>query len=141
MLRIRRATAYLWAFPATVLGLVFLLLAAPFGAGRVRWHSGVLEMHGRAMAWFLRYLIPIAGGASAMTFGHVVIGRDNRSLERTRFHERVHVRQYERWGIVFYPAYLFASLWLMMKGRDAYRENPFEREAYDAEASRREGKS
>lgn len=139
MRRLRRAVAYLWAFPATVVGLVFLPLAAPFGAGRVRWHSGVLELHGRAMAWFLKHLVPLAGGASAMTFGHVVIGRDARSLERSRFHERVHVRQYERWGLLFYPAYLSASLWLLIKGGDAYLENPFEREAYDAEASRRNG--
>jgi len=134
-MRIRRAAAYVWAFPASLVGLALLPLALPFRNGRARWHSGVLEMHGRDMAWFLKHVIPIRGGASAMTFGHVVIGRDAASLARTRFHERVHVRQYERWGIFFYPAYLLSSLWLLARGGDAYRDNPFEREAYEAEAA------
>ena len=96
--------------------------------------DGVLELHGRGIAWVLRHLVPIRGGAAAMTFAHVVIGRDAECLESTREHERVHVRQYERWGILFYPAYLLASLWLLLRGRDAYLENPFEREAYGFEA-------
>ena len=45
-------------------------------------------------------------------------------------HEMVHVRQYERWGPFFIPAYLACSLGLWLAGKDAYRDNPFEREAY-----------
>ncbi|MEM9643534.1 MAG: hypothetical protein AAF989_00960, partial [Planctomycetota bacterium] len=69
--------------------------------------------------------------ARVMTVGHVVFGVDRFSLRVTREHERVHVRQYERWGVFFIPAYLGWSLWLYAKGRDGYRENPFEVEAYD----------
>ena len=105
----------------------------PWGGGRVRFVDGVLEMHGRTIAWVLKHLIPISGGAGAMTFGHVVIGRDTERLDATRFHERVHVRQYERWGIFFYPAYLLSSFWLILRRRDSYLENPFEKEAYEAE--------
>ena len=65
-----------------------------------------------------------------MTLGHVVLGRSAAALDVCREHEMVHVRQYERWGPVFIPAYLLCSLVLLMRGRDAYRENPFEREAY-----------
>jgi hypothetical protein len=65
-----------------------------------------------------------------MTFGHVVFGQSQAALDATRDHEHVHVRQYERWGIVFVPAYLAASAYLLVRGRDAYRENPFEIEAY-----------
>lgn len=43
----------------------------------------------------------------------------------------VHVRQYERWGPLMGPAYLLASLYMHLTGRRAYRDNPFEREAYD----------
>ena len=68
--------------------------------------------------------------AMAMTMGHVVFGRDKLSLDLTRKHERVHVRQYERWGIVFVPTYLGISAILYLRGRDGYRENPFEIEAY-----------
>ena len=44
----------------------------------------------------------------------------------------VHVRQCERWGPLFIPAYLVASAVLWCRGRDFYEENPFEREAYAA---------
>jgi hypothetical protein len=42
----------------------------------------------------------------------------------------VHVRQYERWGPFFIPAYLLCSVWLMLRGYNAYLDNPFEVEAY-----------
>lgn len=93
--------------------------------------DGVLEIHGPCIQWFLRRCIPIPGGAAAMTLGHIVIGRDQQCLDSTRPHERVHVRQCERWGPLFIPAYLFFSLRLLIRGGDAYRDNPFEREAYD----------
>jgi hypothetical protein len=51
-------------------------------------------------------------------------------LDFCRSHELVHVRQYERWGVLFIPAYLLCSLVLWLTGRDPYRDNPFEREAY-----------
>jgi hypothetical protein len=41
----------------------------------------------------------------------------------------VHVRQYERWGPLFVPAYLVSSLVLWLRGRDPYWDNPFEVEA------------
>ncbi len=54
---------------------------------------------------------------------------DRPALDRTRAHERVHVRQYERWGPLFLPAYLAASLCAVARGRHAYFGNCFEREA------------
>ena len=57
---------------------------------------------------------------------------DQAALDRSRAHERVHVRQCERWGPLFIPAYLLASAVLWCQGRDFYEENPFEREAYAA---------
>ncbi|MGL5096793.1 MAG: hypothetical protein ACRDD1_14455, partial [Planctomycetia bacterium] len=71
--------------------------------------------------------------AAALTLGHVVLGRDRARLDATRAHEAVHVRQYETWGPFFIPLYLGLSAVLYLRGRDAYRENPFEREAYDQE--------
>jgi hypothetical protein len=65
-----------------------------------------------------------------MTLGHVVLGVDRQQLRRTRAHERVHVRQSERWGPLFLPAYAAASVWCIIRGRTAYFDNPFEREAY-----------
>ena len=126
MLRIGR---YLWALPTTLIGLTFLPFARIDG-GRASAVDGVLEIHAKWIQFLLRRCIPIRNGASAMTLGHVVIGCDQECLDRSREHERVHVRQFERWGPLFIPAYLLSSLVLLMSGRDAYRDNPFEREAY-----------
>lgn len=85
------------------------------------------------LKWILRYCVPIPGGAHAITFGHVVLARDAAALDSSRTHERVHVRQYERWGPLFIPAYLLISLFLLLSGRDSYRENFFEKEAFRQE--------
>ena len=123
---------YLWALPNTLLGLVFLPVAAR--GGDIAIIDGVLELHGPLVAAVLRRVVPIPGGAAAMTFGHVVIARDKRILELTRAHERVHVRQYECWGPAFIPAYLAASVWAWIRGRGAYEGNYFEREAFRRES-------
>ena len=95
--------------------------------------DGVLELHGGGVGFFLRHFTLLAGGASAMTLGHVVLGRDGDALDWTRDHERVHVRQCERRGPLFLPAYLAGSLLALARGQRPYRDNPFEREAYEHE--------
>ena len=126
-----RCFAYAWAAPITIVGIAI----AVAGARRIRFAlvDGVIEAHGPWLRWALRHLVPLRGGAAAITFGHVVLARDQASLDCTRAHERVHVRQYERWGALFVPAYLAAGLWVALRGGHAYFDNPFEREAYDAE--------
>jgi hypothetical protein len=119
---------YLWAAPNTLLGLLFVTLAL-VSHGRLAVVDGVLELHGGLIARLLRRCTLRAGGASAMTLGHVVIGRDAPALAATRAHERVHVRQYEGWGPAFIPAYLVAGLWGWLTGEGAYRGNSFERGA------------
>jgi hypothetical protein len=126
-----RLFVYLWALPTTAVGLLFLPLALITG-GRARRVNGVLELHGGAVTWFLRHCTFLRGGASAMTLGHVVLGQNESLLAATRDHERVHVRQCERWGPLFLPAYGVATLVALLRGRRPYRDNAFEREAYDA---------
>ena len=126
----KRLLVYLWALPTTLVGLWVTLLTVLTG-GHARWHTGVLEVYGGFASFFLRRLVPLPGGASAMTLGHVVIARDPACHTKSRAHERIHVRQCERWGPLFIPAYLLSSLVLKLRGRDAYRDNPFEREAYE----------
>lgn len=123
-----RVLGYAWAFPATAFGLVLVAAAAATGA-RVGVVDGVLEAHGGVLTHILRRWVPLRGGASAMTLGHVVVGRDAAALERTRAHERVHVRQAERWGPLFIPAYFLASLLVALRGGHYYRDNRFERDA------------
>lgn len=126
-----RLPRYLWASPNTALGLVAATVAVAWG--RLSIVDGVIEVHGPGLRWVLRRLVPLRGGALAITLGHVVIGRDAHTLEVTREHERVHVAQCERWGPLFIPAYVAASAWAFACGRHPYFDNAFEREALDAE--------
>ena len=125
-----RALVYLWVLPTSLPGLLFLPLVLLSRKGGAQVIDGVLELHGGAVELFLRRCTLLRGGASAMTLGHVVLGRDRRLLDLTRAHERVHVRQCERWGPLFIPAYLLASLLVQLRGGRPYEDNPFEREAY-----------
>jgi hypothetical protein len=123
---------FTWALPNTVIGLVFV----PFVVvtrGHLQVVDGVLELHGWLPSWVLRHCVFLPGGAAAMTLGHVVLGRDRIALMATRRHERVHVRQCERWGPAFIPAYLVAGLWAVIRRRGAYRGNYFERQAIEHE--------
>ncbi|MEM8782178.1 MAG: hypothetical protein AAGE65_04905 [Planctomycetota bacterium] len=129
-MKVRRAVAYAWASPNTLIGLAFALLAGCSG-GRLQLHRGVVETHGGLVTWWLRHGVPLRGGALALTLGHVVLGVDANALHVTREHERVHVRQYERWGPLFLPAYAFASAIAYLRGQPPYHGNRFEREAYD----------
>ena len=105
--------------------------------GRAKFVDGVLEAHGGLVTWALRNHPFLRGGVAAMTLGHVVVGLDEDRLNRTRIHERVHVEQYERWGPFFLPAYALSSCWCMITGREAYRDNIFEKEAFAKEAERK----
>ena len=124
-----RVIGYLWALPTTALGLLFIPLALLTG-GQARIVTGVIEVHGGLVRWLLRHVALPPHGASALTLGHVVLGQDADALDWSRDHERVHVRQAERWGPFFIPAYLLGSLYALLRGRRAYLDNPFEREAY-----------
>ncbi|HLL87843.1 MAG TPA: hypothetical protein VK324_00920 [Tepidisphaeraceae bacterium] len=124
-----RLLRYLWASPTTLIGLFVVALTIATG-GKANAVAGVIEAHGGVADLLLRRATPLRGGASAMTLGHVVIARDSFLLDVTRDHERVHVRQCERWGPLFFPAYLVASLIAWCRGEHFYRDNHFEREAY-----------
>lgn len=134
MITTPRIVPYLWAGPATLVGL--LVLAATARRATVRLVDGAIEAHGPALAWALAHLTVLPGGVSAVTLGHVVLGRDAATLCVTRAHERVHVRQYETWGPFFLPAYVVASGWALLTGRHFYFDNPFEREAVSREHGR-----
>ncbi|MGQ9649544.1 MAG: hypothetical protein ACUVXJ_05510 [Phycisphaerae bacterium] len=124
-----RILRYAWASPASLLGLLFIPLALVSG-GSFCIVDGVVEVHGGIVTRLLRLGLPWVRPIMALTLGHVVLGCDAVCLSYTRAHERVHVRQYERWGPLLIPLYLGASLVVLAAGRDPYRGNPFEREAF-----------
>ena len=119
---------YAWAFPATIVGLTVALVALLAGATLNRI-EGALEVGGGRIA-FLVSLLPRRLQFAAITLGHVIVGLDPAVLRRVRSHEHVHVRQYERWGVLFFPLYVGSSVAQLLNGRDPYRNNRFEREAF-----------
>jgi len=125
---LQRFPRYLWTLPTTALGLPFVVLAW-LGGGRVRRVRGVLEVEGPLVAFFLEHGALVSGGALAMTLGHVVLGRDRFALSETRSHERVHVRQAERWGPLFLLVYVAASVEAGLRTGRWYEDNRFEVEA------------
>jgi hypothetical protein len=122
VIRLRRFATfclrYLWAAPCTLVGLVAALPMLLSGA-QARFVRGVLEVSGSCIATRLPF--------DAITL---------RAMARWRRHERVHVRQCERWGPLFFPAYLLAGAWQGLRGRSMYWHNPFEEQARrDAQAT------
>jgi len=57
------------------------------------------------------------------------------ALTATRAHERAHVRQFERWGVLLLLLYPLAGLLAWVRGGHPYRDNLFEREARAAAAA------
>ncbi len=117
---------YVWALPTTLVGLTAGVLTLGTG-GKVQHRRGALEFHGGFARWFLERSPFVK--AAAMTLGHVIIGRDPQCLDDCRDHEQVHVRQVERWGGLFIPAYLIASVLAWKRGGHYYLDNHFERDA------------
>jgi hypothetical protein len=127
-----RLLRYGWAAPASLVGLgaaAIVLLAG----GRACVVDGVLEVSGGG-AFRALVRAPWPWRFDAITLGHVVLGVDAATLADCRCHERVHVRQYERWGAMFFVAYAASSVVQQLRGGDPYRDNRFEREAFAAEA-------
>lgn len=118
---------YAWAAPATLVGVCLSVAALAAGA-RPRIADGCIEVAGGRIARCIARL-PRRCRFSAITFGHVIIGVDHATLSACRRHEQVHVRQYERWGVLFFPLYIGSSLMQLMLHRDPYHDNRFEREA------------
>src|SRR4051812_42178924 len=119
---------YAWALPATLVGSLFIPIALCGGA-TIHLVDGVIEVGGGQLRRIIS-LLPRSVRFVAITFGHVIIGVDHRILQSVRTHEHVHVQQYERWGPLFLPLYVASSLAQMLRGRDPYLGNCFEREAY-----------
>ena len=112
---------YAWASPTTLLGVAASLasLTVPRPAGPI-----IVSRSNRGFArWFLT-----RRGFCAITLGHLVLLTGEEGPEILS-HEMVHVRQVERWGPLFLPAYLLAMVAMRLRGRDPYLDNPFEVEA------------
>lgn len=122
-----RILYYIWTFPNSMIGLCVGVLGLVSG-GKCQQSGGCLEFYGGFVTWLLKRINK--NGVLAMTLGHTIMGQNAGALHIVRDHEHVHVRQYERWGPLFIPAYLICSAILWFQKKDCYRDNPFEVEAY-----------
>ena len=122
-----------WASPLSLVGLA---IALPVFV----WRGHAQFIHGRNFALLVRG--PLAdfllghhpfGAMAAMALGHIVISENQGLSARVLTHELEHVRQAERWGVVFPFAYLVSSAWAALCGRDPYWHNHFEIAARKAE--------
>ncbi len=127
----------LWASPNSLIGLLIGSVGLCFG-GKVQRRGYTLEFYDGGTKWFLHRL-PGGQFTLAMTLGHTILGQTAAALDISRSHEAVHVAQYERWGPFFLPAYCLGSIYAWLRGGDPYRDNLFEREAYDADSQTNPG--
>ena len=118
---------YAWAAPATLVGVLVALPAFATGA-HARVIDGVIEVTGGRVERLVAAL-PRRCRFCAITFGHLVVCTDECTAAAVRAHEHVHVRQYERLGALFFPLYVGSSVVQLLRGRDPYFDNRFEREA------------
>ena len=119
----------LWVAPCSAVGLVASLFVLLTG-GSVRKVGHALECAvypNECTPHSMLRRLPFA----AITLGHVIVGVSHAELARLREHELVHVRQYEKLGVLFFVAYPLASLVAWLSGRCPYRGNRYEVQAFD----------
>jgi hypothetical protein len=117
----------LWASPCSAVGVLLAAVAVALGC-RAACRHGALEVTYRqrlAGCGKLARALPFRG----IVFGQVILVVIDEELRRIGPHERVHVAQYERWGLLFFPAYGLSSLWQVLRGRSPYWYNHFEVQA------------
>jgi hypothetical protein len=121
-----------WVSPCSMLGAFLGALVYLLG-GSVRREGRVIEVS-LASASAL-HSIARSMPFSAITFGHVILGVNQEALARLRSHELVHVRQYERFGLLLFLLYPLSSVLALARGDCPYHGNHFEIEAYAQDQS------
>lgn len=111
----------IWALPWTALGLA---LAYVGGCRRAEGLEFVAPTRG-PWRWFF------ARGWAAITLGEAIVYASAVDLATPwlRAHERRHVEQYRRIGLIFPLAYGLCSLLAVVMGREAHRDNWLELDA------------
>lgn len=126
---------YIWSAPCSAVGICVGAVLVCAGASASA-NTGVIEVSfrnrsQRVARWLSK--LPVA----AITLGHVVIAITQEEQNRLRAHERAHVAQYEKWGLLFFVLYPASSLLQILAGRHFYQDNHFEVQARNAERALR----
>jgi hypothetical protein len=117
----------LWALPCSAIGAILGVVVICLG-GSARLCGPTVEIaladgHAAVPRWARSFRY------SAITLGHVIVGRSHEILAALRAHERIHVQQYEALGPLFLVAYPAASLIAWLQGNGPYHGNYFEKQA------------
>jgi hypothetical protein len=137
-----RIVGIIWLSPATILVWLFYVIPtwliwrdlvfvgwAQLGIAEFRLASKGLER------WHVRLWRDWAGWSGPCVFiTKELAGAPVAITDRTRRHEIRHCVQQFLFGVLFYPVYLLASvfIWLVLRTLHAYLDNPFERDARKA---------
>jgi hypothetical protein len=127
------------AFPGDLMALLVIRASGipPVGREvRIADTAALVFEHPAAAHYLDHQWIPV----HAQTLGRYVFARDRLS-DRTIAHEMEHVRQWERLGPLFLPAYVASSGLALLRGRSAYEANRFEEAARLQELMPSDGRS
>ena len=143
---------FLWALPLSLLGWGVVLLnettrilgvinidtgkVRVYGYNGVPWvysvNAWVYSVNGGLLYWIFQKT-----GFAGLTLGQVILFRwDVDTWERLMAHEEAHVRQMERWGIIFPFLYVGEFLFHFVRTRNwmkAYYSISWEKKAREAE--------
>lgn len=117
----------IWALPLTLIGLIFALFGWTrfYRFEKEDWSWHFISKGGITGWFFTRYAM------AGYTVGSIIVYVNQRYADRqlTVMHERAHVRQCYKGGILAIPLYYLASLIAWVAGQDKYRGNDFEEQA------------
>lgn len=113
-----RLVLFILNLPFTLTGIVPMLLSGPYNAQLIT-NPIAFVFKVKRFWWTFGYL----KNARAMTIGHIVLVSP-KELKNDLEHEIIHVKQCERYPVIFPLLYLYE---LLTKG---VRQNRFEDEAY-----------
>jgi hypothetical protein len=120
-----RAMREAWqAFPGDLMALLVMRacdIREPSRRVQAGGVSAVLVEDPRAAHYLDHQWIPV----HAQTLGRYIFARSELSPEIVD-HELEHVRQWQRLGPLFLPAYVASSGWALLRRRHPYRANRFE---------------
>ena len=123
----KRIILFILDLPFTIIGLVPVVLSEPY--------SLTLNKNPYALVFKVRKLRGLFGvpkKTRAATIGHTIL-LGPRELKNDFEHEIIHVKQTEKYLVIYQPLYLYETL------RHGYRKNRFEDEAYRLSNSVYEG--
>jgi hypothetical protein len=116
-----------WNTPNTLIGL---LTKGVFGRRKFK-RVGEQQYEALLGSPFDKFMRKI--GFAAITLGEVVLFVNGGVTKKRLVHEMAHVKQGRKWGILFLPLYLSASLWGRLSEGTWYASNHFEKDAEERE--------